>query len=87
MTSDRCECPKVAFDHSAGCCPRTAVHRVLRDGVHYAVCEDCVLSGDVYVDDPERFEVSDILDWKYEAANDDTVLGLGEWIAHRDEAQ
>ncbi len=29
---------------------------------------------------------TEILDWRYEVANGDTVLGLAEWIQHKHEA-
>jgi hypothetical protein len=50
------------------------------------LCDGCTLTGDVY-EDPEWDEVeravSDLLDWKYEVASDDTLLGFVEWCAAR----
>lgn len=31
------------------------------------------------------FADSDIADWRYEVANGDTVLGLADWVTHRNQ--
>ena len=35
-------------------------------------------------DDPE-VDADTLSDWQYEVANGDTVLGLADWVAHRNE--
>lgn len=81
-----CECPDAAWDHGAGRCPRNGHVRVRRGEVELLLCGDCTLQGDVKLDpDEDDLTVSDLLDWKYEVASDDTLLGFREWKAHRDE--
>ena len=53
------------------------------------ICTDCSCEkSDVeFVDDVlTKPSEDDIRDWKYEVSNNDTVLGLRDWIEHRDEA-
>ena len=82
-----CECPSVSYEHSPNHCPKVGQIRVRRGDLEKMLCVDCTLPGDVKLDpDEDDLTVSDLLDWKYEVASDDTLLGFEEWREHRKEA-
>jgi len=60
-----CQCNQVAFDHSAGCCPKVGTIHAERAGVELWLCVDCILSSDVKLD-PEDDDEEDDVDWELE---------------------
>ena len=48
---NNCQCPTVAWHHSANGCTRMGTIRAERDGVELLLCGDCILAEDVRLDE------------------------------------